>query len=233
MRKNGPRIILFILGGITSSEIRTCYDIMKSSQRDIVIGIYYNYHAFTFVIYFLNYISAGSTHTITPHTFLDSLKTLHRVGESPKAEFPYSLAPSRSSSSAGALNNRSAHTSQQRIDREPAPRGAGGSQDRLQQQPSNGNYPERGVSRYNTTGSNHGSSQDVNAASGRSPFPTRGVSNPMRSQNGDGRGSSSQGGSAASLDPSKIKMDKLSVSDQSLSSETGEKKKKWFNFSKK
>jgi syntaxin-binding protein 1 len=37
-RRNGPRIILFSLGGLTYSEIRSAYEISKESQRELYIG---------------------------------------------------------------------------------------------------------------------------------------------------------------------------------------------------
>ncbi|KAI8848073.1 hypothetical protein BC829DRAFT_394673 [Chytridium lagenaria] len=37
-RRNGPRVILFMLGGITFAEIRATHEVMKDSKRDIIIG---------------------------------------------------------------------------------------------------------------------------------------------------------------------------------------------------
>jgi hypothetical protein len=46
-RKNGPRIVLFIAGGATFSEIRGAYEVMKNYKRDILIGKQLNcYHNF-------------------------------------------------------------------------------------------------------------------------------------------------------------------------------------------
>ena len=39
LRRNGPRIILFCLGGITNSELRSAYELTKETQREILIGI--------------------------------------------------------------------------------------------------------------------------------------------------------------------------------------------------
>lgn len=36
--RNGPRTIVFMLGGTTFSEIRSCYEVMSEVKRDIVIG---------------------------------------------------------------------------------------------------------------------------------------------------------------------------------------------------
>ncbi|KAJ3128579.1 vacuolar sorting protein VPS33/slp1 [Nowakowskiella sp. JEL0407] len=57
LRANGPRVIIFVLGGITYSEMRVCAEVMKSSSREVIIG---------------------STHLCNPKDFLDILKTLHK-----------------------------------------------------------------------------------------------------------------------------------------------------------
>ncbi|KAJ3218216.1 vacuolar sorting protein VPS33/slp1 [Clydaea vesicula] len=51
-RKNGARIILFFLGGVSFPEIRSCYKLSKKHNRQIYIG---------------------STHIITPRYFLEEL----------------------------------------------------------------------------------------------------------------------------------------------------------------
>jgi len=56
LRKNGGRIILFILGGVTFSETRSAYEIMKELRRDVVIGkesFYYYYYYYYFFFFFL------------------------------------------------------------------------------------------------------------------------------------------------------------------------------------
>ncbi|KAJ3410635.1 vacuolar sorting protein VPS33/slp1 [Chytridiales sp. JEL 0842] len=68
LRRNGPRIIFFVLGGVTFSELREAYEVMKDNQREVFLG---------------------STHLITPHSFMDSLKYLHRTGFPPQSEHPY------------------------------------------------------------------------------------------------------------------------------------------------
>ncbi len=37
-RKNGPRLMVFVIGGITYSEIRSCYEIMREWRREVIIG---------------------------------------------------------------------------------------------------------------------------------------------------------------------------------------------------
>ena len=54
-RKNGARVIVFVIGGISYSEMRSVYEIMKDSHREVVIG---------------------STHIFNPTLFVDSLKDL-------------------------------------------------------------------------------------------------------------------------------------------------------------
>ena len=57
LRANGPRIILFVLGGMTHSEIRAASEVRKEMQRDVLIG---------------------STHIWHPDGFVEALKVLHR-----------------------------------------------------------------------------------------------------------------------------------------------------------
>ncbi|KAJ3378709.1 vacuolar sorting protein VPS33/slp1, partial [Entophlyctis sp. JEL0112] len=73
LRTNGPRVIVFVLGGLTYSEIRAANEVMLETQRDVIIG---------------------STHVLNPHSFLDTLKTLHKrsAGTQP-APHPYDPTP--------------------------------------------------------------------------------------------------------------------------------------------
>ncbi|KAI8926874.1 Sec1-like protein [Entophlyctis helioformis] len=57
LRRNGSRIIVFSLGGLTHSEMRTAYEVAKDAQRDVIIG---------------------STYVYNSSQFLDILKHLHK-----------------------------------------------------------------------------------------------------------------------------------------------------------
>ncbi|KAJ3382670.1 vacuolar sorting protein VPS33/slp1 [Lobulomyces angularis] len=56
-RKNGPRLIVFVIGGMTYSEMRSCYEVMRDSRREVIIG---------------------STHILKPQAFVETLKDLHK-----------------------------------------------------------------------------------------------------------------------------------------------------------
>lgn len=55
-QRNVPRLIVFVIGGITYSEMRVCYEVTKTNPKwDVVVG---------------------STHLLTPETFLADLRDL-------------------------------------------------------------------------------------------------------------------------------------------------------------
>ncbi|KAF9171456.1 vacuolar sorting protein VPS33/slp1 [Mortierella sp. AD011] len=70
----GSRLIVFIAGGVTYSEIRAMYELCQSMGRDIIIG---------------------STHIITPRQFIQSLRYLARGPTRPTAPIipPYKAPP--------------------------------------------------------------------------------------------------------------------------------------------
>ncbi|KAI9333695.1 Sec1-like protein [Obelidium mucronatum] len=73
LRSNGPRVILFMLGGMTHSEMRSANEVMIETQREVLIG---------------------STHVLNPHLFLDTLRSLHkRGGPSQPSKSPYDPKP--------------------------------------------------------------------------------------------------------------------------------------------
>ena len=58
-QRTGPRLIVFVIGGITMSELRCAYEVAGASKNwDIVVG---------------------SSHIITPHKFVDQLKELSQT----------------------------------------------------------------------------------------------------------------------------------------------------------
>jgi syntaxin-binding protein 1 len=56
LRRNGARVILFSLGGMTYSEMRSAYEITRDDKREIFFG---------------------STYVYNPTQFIEVLKTLH------------------------------------------------------------------------------------------------------------------------------------------------------------
>ncbi|KAL2915942.1 syntaxin binding protein 1 [Polyrhizophydium stewartii] len=56
LRRNGPRVIVFVLGGLTYSEIRSAYEVTRDAQREVLLG---------------------TTHIYNPSQFVDILKHLH------------------------------------------------------------------------------------------------------------------------------------------------------------
>lgn len=81
VRDDKQRLIVFVAGGMTYSEIREAYQLSTSLNKDVFIGIYLLFflsHLFRqrFVILFF----PGSTHTITPKEFVDDLKVLDLSG---------------------------------------------------------------------------------------------------------------------------------------------------------
>jgi syntaxin-binding protein 1 len=41
LRANGPKVILFMIGGITYSEMRSVYEVMADRGREVIIGMLY------------------------------------------------------------------------------------------------------------------------------------------------------------------------------------------------
>jgi syntaxin-binding protein 1 len=64
--KNGPPIIIFMLGGLSFSEMRVAYEISKEWNRDIYIGKS------------RNFIIKGTTAIYNPTQLVDILKELHK-----------------------------------------------------------------------------------------------------------------------------------------------------------
>ncbi|KAL3897383.1 MAG: hypothetical protein SGCHY_003454 [Lobulomycetales sp.] len=58
-KASGPKVIVFIVGGMTYSEMRTAYEVLTEKGREVIIGM-------------------CSTEIIAPHDFVTTLKFLHR-----------------------------------------------------------------------------------------------------------------------------------------------------------
>ncbi|KAJ3019493.1 vacuolar sorting protein VPS33/slp1 [Thoreauomyces humboldtii] len=87
IRKNGPRVIVFTLGGVTFSELRTVYAVRGAFQRDVLLG---------------------STHVTAPLQWIDFLKQMGKVDvttadEQREAGSP--AAPSPGAVTAGAQDS--------------------------------------------------------------------------------------------------------------------------------
>ena len=70
------RVIVFVAGGMTYSEIRTAYQLSEALGKDVVVG---------------------STHVITPESFIDDLSNLDRPPPKPR---PTAAAPPQPSTGA-------------------------------------------------------------------------------------------------------------------------------------
>jgi syntaxin-binding protein 1 len=71
------RMIVFVAGGMTYSEMRLAYTVGQSLGKEIFIGKS-NYLAKQRIS--LNGLYSGSTHTVTPEGFVKDLKALGRGG---------------------------------------------------------------------------------------------------------------------------------------------------------
>jgi len=57
---SGARVIIFIAGGMTFSEMRSAYELAQKHKREVIIG---------------------STHMLTPTMYVESLKSLHKMDQ--------------------------------------------------------------------------------------------------------------------------------------------------------
>ncbi len=71
---------MFVLGGMTYSEMRTAYRMSDSLHKDIYIG-----KLVSGSFYPTNWQSAGSSHVYTPTAFVDDMKAIQRGGVGSKA----------------------------------------------------------------------------------------------------------------------------------------------------
>jgi syntaxin-binding protein 1 len=77
---NRERIIVFVAGGMTYSEMREIYHLSDTLQKDIYIGMSVRISSSCTVD-----IVLGSTHTVTPRGFIDDLKVLELGGAGSRA----------------------------------------------------------------------------------------------------------------------------------------------------
>ncbi|KAI8917070.1 Sec1-like protein [Powellomyces hirtus] len=92
IRKNGPRVIVFTLGGVTFSELRTVYMVKNDFQRDVLLG---------------------STHVTPPLQWIEFLKQMGKVDGSSAPEeetaavtSPVSQAGMKRSETTGSLSKK-------------------------------------------------------------------------------------------------------------------------------
>ena len=57
LRKNGARIVVFVMGGMTFSEVRATYELIKEQKRDVLFGKNTRLCGFSFVL--LIYLSTS------------------------------------------------------------------------------------------------------------------------------------------------------------------------------
>lgn len=83
LAENKQRVIVFVVGGMTYSEIREAYSLSTSLNKDIYIGISFASSGALEVAESLS--SVGSTHAITPRNFIDDLKVVEIAGVGSRA----------------------------------------------------------------------------------------------------------------------------------------------------
>ncbi|KAJ3079393.1 Syntaxin-binding protein 3 [Quaeritorhiza haematococci] len=86
-RKKGPRLIVFVLGGLTYSEMRSAYEVMKEFQQEVIIGSTHVYNPVQFVAYLRELSKADPKvpAVIVPTTTASSLNNLATSGETSPA----------------------------------------------------------------------------------------------------------------------------------------------------
>ena len=82
---NRQRVLVFVAGGVTYSEIRETYQLSNSLQKDIYIGELAEYYLLGGTTLNFRLCHSGSTHTITPRRFVDDLKVLDLGGAGSKS----------------------------------------------------------------------------------------------------------------------------------------------------
>lgn len=80
---NRQRLLVFVAGGMTYSEMREAYQLSSALNKEIIIGTLYAYHIRDLCL--ISCCPVGSTHTIQPRQFVDDLKVLEIGGVGSKA----------------------------------------------------------------------------------------------------------------------------------------------------
>lgn len=83
LAESKQRVIVFVVGGMTYSEIREAYSLSTLLNKDIYIGMsFVSSGAFEVTE---SFSSTGSTHAITPRNFIDDLKVVEIAGVGSRA----------------------------------------------------------------------------------------------------------------------------------------------------
>lgn len=82
-KNNVSRIIVFVLGGVTFSEIRSAYEINDDSKNwEVIIGIQKKpcvFYWFYVLVLIISLFVIGSSNILTPNDFLHNITALNRV----------------------------------------------------------------------------------------------------------------------------------------------------------
>jgi hypothetical protein len=83
--KNGPAVIVFVIGGMTYSEMRSIYEVMHDQKRDIYIGSSLRRRKSC------AHFNLGSSHVWSPIQFVENLRDLE-LGAPKRPALPVSPA---------------------------------------------------------------------------------------------------------------------------------------------
>lgn len=75
--KNVPRVIVFVIGGVSFSEIRCAYEVTNNFKNwEVIIGKISLSSLYVLILFISNVIFLGSSHVLTPEDFLNNLSAL-------------------------------------------------------------------------------------------------------------------------------------------------------------
>lgn len=82
---SGPRVLVFVAGGVTFSEIRAAYEVEQATKRDIVLGksCFFYFPSIRRDVYlsicvYLFACCLGGSHVLTPTMFMQDLAQLSK-----------------------------------------------------------------------------------------------------------------------------------------------------------